>query len=153
MSNQFFEQVRDALVAVVDERYADFVGTWHGSGLKIVFGDGERAKEHYETQVIQAMGARGRERGAAPALEIGFHAEHPHAERNEAVLATLNAIESKWRRRLGPQAVAGPFLGNDRWRRLSETWDEFDLDDPEYAFEVADRLAIYIATLEPLLRK
>jgi hypothetical protein len=143
----FFEQVRDALVAVIDEQYADFGGSWHGYGLKVVFGTGDRAKEHYETQLV-----RGR-RAGIPALEIGFHAEHARAERNDAVLATLTAREATWRRRLGKQPVAGPFLGNDRWRRVSETWDEFDLEDPECAIEVAARLQLYVAVLEPLLRR
>ena len=45
----------------------------------------------------------------------------------------------------------GEFLGNDRWRRVSETWDTFDFREPGVAIEVADRLAEYIEVFEPLL--
>jgi hypothetical protein len=46
--------------------------------------------------------------------------------------------------------VAGDFLGRPGWQRVSETWADPDLSDPELCFEVADRLATYIAALEPL---
>lgn len=49
-SNEFFEQVRDALLAVVAPEYADFGGYAHGYGLKVTLGTGERTKEHYEVR-------------------------------------------------------------------------------------------------------
>ena len=55
-----------------------------------------------------------------------------------------------WRAELGPAAVAGPFLGRAGWQRLSETWADPDLSDPELCFEIADCLATYINTLQPL---
>jgi hypothetical protein len=142
---EFFEQVRDALLTVVAAPYANFGGYAHGYGLKVTFGTGERTKEHYEVQLV-----RGRTAGSIE-LEIGFHAEYPKPERNDAVLGRLAAHDKKWRRKLGDEPVMGAFIGNDRWRRISETWDEFDFRDPELAFEVTHRLAEYIEVFEPLL--
>jgi hypothetical protein len=144
-SSEFFEQVRDALLTVVAPEHADFGGYAHATGVKVTFGTGERAKEHFEVQLIV-----GRSKGSVE-LEIGFHAEHSKAERNDAVLAHLAASEKRWRKALGREPIAGGFLGNDRWRRVSETWDRFDFRDPECAFDVAARLAEYIEAIEPLL--
>src|SRR4051794_11402302 len=144
-SNEFFEQVRDALLAVVPPEYGEFGGYAHGFGLKVTYGSGERTKEHYETQIVRA-GPDGR-----LALEIGFHAEYPKAARNDEVLELLLAHHKQWRKILGKEPAAGPFLGNDRWRRISETWTEFDFRDLDLPFEVSDRLAAYIEAFEPLL--
>jgi hypothetical protein len=141
----FFEQVRDALLTVVASEHADFGGYAHGGGVKVTYGSGERTKEHYEAQLVRGA------RAGSIELEVGFHSEHAKAERNDAVIATLLVHEKRWRRALGREPVVGPFLGNDRWRRISETWDTFDFRDPECAFEVADRLAEYVAAFEPLL--
>ena len=46
--------------------------------------------------------------------------------------------------------MAGPFLGRSGWQRVSETWADPDLSDPEICFEIADRLAAYVNVLEPL---
>jgi len=146
-SNEFFEQVGDALLGAVAPQYADFGGYSHGFGIKVTYGTGERTKEHYESQIVRA-GPGGR-----IALEIGFHAEYPKADRNDEVLASLLAHDKKWRKVLGKEPVAGPFLGNDRWRRISETWTEFDFRDPDLPFEVSDRLAAYIEAFEPLLHR
>jgi hypothetical protein len=144
-STEFFEQVRDALLTVVAPEYAEFGGYAHGFGLKVTYGSGDRTKEHYEVQLVRG------ERQGSIELEIGFHSEYPKPERNEAVLARLAVHDKRWRKQLGADPVVGDFLGNDRWRRISETWDTFDFRDPEVAFEVADRLAEYIEALEPLL--
>ncbi len=144
-SSEFFEQVGDALLAAVAPQYAGFRGSSHGFGIKVTYGTGERTKEHYESQILRA----GPDGGIA--LEIGFHAEYPSAARNDDVLAGLLAHDKRWRKVLGNEPVAGPFLGNDRWRRISETWTEFDFRDPELPFEVSDRLAAYIEAFEPLL--
>lgn len=146
-STEFFEQVRDALLTVVAPEHAQFGGYAHATGVKVTYGAGEGAKEHYEVQLIV-----GRSKGSVE-LEIGFHAEHSKPERNEAVLTRLATQEKRWRKSLGKEPVAGAFLGNDRWRRVSETWDRFDFRDPECAFDVAARLAEYIETIEPLLRR
>ena len=146
-SGEFFEKVGDALLSAVAPEYADFGGYSHGFGIKVTYGTGEHLKEHYESQIVRA-GPKG-----ALALEIGFHSEHPKAARNDEVLESLLKHDKRWRKALGKEPVAGPFLGNDRWRRISETWTEFDFRDPELPFEVSDRLATYIATFEPLLRR
>ena len=146
-SIEFFEQIRDGLVTVVADEYSEFGGYAHGYGLKVTFGSGERTKEHYEAQLI-----RGRTDGSLE-LEIGFHGEYSKPERNDAVLARLAVSEPRWRKVLGSDAEMGPFLGNDRWRRISETWSQFDFRDPECAFEVTHRLAEYIESFEPLLER
>jgi hypothetical protein len=116
-------------------------------GIKVWFGPSEPPREHYEAQVI---GARGVKSAKTLALEVGFHAEHRRLADNEAVLARLEADEPVWRPLVGDAAVAGPFLGRaSTWRRVSETWPDPDLDDPELAMEVAAQLADYITALEP----
>jgi hypothetical protein len=51
---------------------------------------------------------------------------------------------------VGKAAVVGPFLGRAKsWRRVSETWADPDLGDPELAIELAASLADYITALEP----
>lgn len=144
-SNEFFEQIRDGVFTIVGKDFGDPGGYAHGYGVKITFGSGERTKEHYEAQLIP-----GRVAGVIE-LEIGFHSEYPKSERNETVLGKLAAHEKQWRKQLGPEAVAGAFFGNERWRRISETWDQFDFRDADCAFEVTHRLAEYINAFEPLL--
>jgi hypothetical protein len=69
-------------------------------------------------------------------------------------MAPLLAKPGPWRKALGPDAVAGGFLGRpDDWRRLSETWPDPDLGDPDLGIEIATRLADYLTTLEPLRRR
>ncbi len=144
-SNEFFEQIRDGVIAQLGDRFGAVGGYAHGFGLKVTIGADDRSKEHYEVQLV-----RGQLEGSLE-LEIGFHSEYPKAERNDAVLASLTVHEKRWRKVLGAEAEAGPFLGNDRWRRISETWTEFDFRDPECAFEATHRLTEYIECLEPLL--
>ena len=60
------------------------------------------------------------------------------------------AHESAWRAELGDEPVPGAFLGADRWRRISETWEPPDPDDVDATIEVAARLADYVTVLEPL---
>lgn len=63
------------------------------------------------------------------------------------------SAERSWRRALGREPEAGPFLGRpEDWRRLSETWIEPDLDEPDVVMSVASRLTDYIEALEPLGR-
>ena len=47
-----------------------------------------------------------------------------------------------------PEPVAGP----EDWRRVSETWIDPDLGDPELGMEIGARLTDYICALEPLRR-
>jgi len=144
-SDAFFEAVVDALVGFLPPELADFNHKVHWNGVKFWYGDDHR--EHYECQyVARPDGAPG------PALEIGFHAEHSKAAENQAVLVALTGDERRWRRRLGKEAEAGPFVGSraDTWTRVSEFWLDDEVLEPDAAIDAADRLAEYIAALEPV---
>jgi hypothetical protein len=134
--------VRDAFegfVAGVDGRRNTYV---HRRGLKVWFDDDTR--EHYESQLIRVDGEE--------QLEIGFHAEHPKAPKNDEVLQRLLAVERVWRPELGDEAVAGDFIGRAGWRRISEVWPPPDSDVIDEAIEAAARLADYVIALEPVRR-
>jgi hypothetical protein len=141
-----FEQVADALHALVPAE----VGPWqqrnHRYGIKVWLGSARSApREHFEAQVIGPKHVAGAQ---TLALEIGFHAEHPDPAANAAAVARLVAREREWRADLGDEAVAGPFLGTSRgWQRLSETWPDPDLGAPELVFELAARLTDYLVAL------
>lgn len=111
-----------------------------GWSVKVWF---DEPKEHYEVQWLQ-----GRD------VEVGFHAEHRDAARNDAVLTALLAAEVQWRGDLGDDPVAGAFVGGrpEHWRRISEVWEGPDLSSVDLAMEAADRLACYAEALEPLRR-
>jgi hypothetical protein len=122
----------------------------HRYGIKVWFGPATPTREHYEAQVV---GPRHVPEASTLALEIGFHAEHPKPADNAAALSHLTAQEKRWRKAIGNEPVAGPFLGSrDDWRRVSETWPDPDLGEEDLAFEVAARLTDYITALEPILR-
>jgi len=117
-------------------------------GLKVWFGPTSPPREHYEAQVIGPSGVDG---ATVLALEVGFHTEHSKEADNAAVLDRLLRCEKQWRRALGPEPVAGPFLGRaEHWRRISETWPDPDLSDPDLPIELAARLGEYVTALEPL---
>lgn len=119
-------------------------------GIKVWFGPETPPKEHYEAQVI---GPDAVDDATTLALEVGFHAEHPRVSDNDAVIDRLLDSEDRWRRVIGVEAVAGPFLGRpDAWRRISETWPDPDLSDAGVALELGVRLTDYITALEPLRR-
>jgi hypothetical protein len=145
-----FEQVADGLHSLVPAA----VGPWrqrnHRYGIKVWFGaDGKPERLHFEAQVVGAKHVPG---ASVLAIEVGFHAEHPDPAVNAATLAALVAKEKRWRRALGTEPVAGGFLGRAKdWARLSETWPDPDLSDPELPFELAARLTDYLVALRPLL--
>ncbi len=143
MERGFFEHVLDAFDGFAGDDHGPVHAAAHRRGLKVWFGasDGSAAREHYEAQLIRVDGEA--------ALEIGFHAENRDPAANEATLDRLLTVEAEWRDLLGEDAVAGPFLGMDRWRRISEVWPPPDPDDPEAAMEVAGRLADYVDAIEP----
>jgi hypothetical protein len=119
-------------------------------GIKVWFGPETPPREHYEAQVV---GADAVEAATTLAIEVGFHAEHPDPAANDAAIEPLRAAERRWRRALGGEVVVGPFLGRaDVWRRVSETWPDPDLGQPELAFELGARLTDYVVALEPLRR-
>jgi hypothetical protein len=144
-----FGVVAQALRGLVPEELGDLHTRAHRYGVKVWFGSAAKpAREHYEAQVIGAQHVPGAE---VLAIEVGFHAEDPDPTVNEATLAALGTQEKRWRKGLGAEPVAGPFIDDRRgWRRLSETWADPDLGDPELALEIAGRLTDYITTLEPL---
>ena len=146
-----FDEVADALHGMIP----DDLGPWHcwahRYGIKVWFGPRQPVnKEHYEAQVVGARHVDGAE---VLAVEIGFHAEHRKEEDNEAAIALLVKAERKWRKALGKEPVAAPFLGHaDNWRRLSETWNDPDLSDPATPLELAGRLVDYVSAFEPVRR-
>lgn len=150
MDLPLFDEVAEAVRALLPAELGALQQRPRRWGIKIWFGSEATAREHYEAQVI---GARLVADATVLALEVGFHAEHPQAATNDAVIAKLVLAETRWRSTLGPEAVVGPFLGRpDDWRRVSETWADPDLSDPEIAMEVAARLIEYATALEPFRR-
>jgi len=142
VERSFFHQVQDAFEGFVRDVDGSLHTTAHKRGLKVWYDDANR--EHYEAQLIRLDGE--------PALEIGFHAEYPKPEENDAVLRRLAQHEAAWREELGDEPEVGVFLGADRWRRISETWEPPDPDDVDAAIEVAARLADYVTVIEPVRR-
>jgi len=99
--------------------------------------------EHYELSLLE--GPKGLR------IEVGFHAEHRSAERNDAVVQVLTEAEGEWRDLLGDEPEAGPFLGRPRpWRRVSEVWDDTAGFEDGVAVEAAERLATYVEVFEPI---
>ena len=144
-----FGVVAQALRSLVPEELGDLQTRAHRYGIKVWFGAAAKpTREHYEAQVL---GAKHVPDATVLAIEVGFHAENPDPTLNEQALATLGKQEKRWRKGLGPEPVAGPFI-DDRhgWKRLSETWADPDLGDPDLALEIASRLTDYITALEPL---
>lgn len=147
VESQLFEEIGDALRGMLPPDLGALRLRVRRYGIKVWFGPGDPPREHYEAQVI---GADAVEDATVLALEIGFHAEHSQVADNKRVIARIEEQESSWRPTVGDAAVAGPFIGRAKsWRRVSETWPDPDLGDPELAIEVAAQLADYITALEP----
>lgn len=147
MESQLFEEVGDALRGMLPPDLGELRLRVRRYGIKVWFGPPEPPREHYEAQVV---GADAVDEARVLAIEIGFHAEHAQVRDNAAVIERLAACEADWRPQVGAAAVVGPFLGRAKtWRRVSETWADPDLGDPELAIELAALLADYITALEP----
>lgn len=145
-----FDEVADALRGLVPSKLGEPRCRARRYGIKVWFGPAAPPREHYEAQVIGPRHVAG---AALLGLEVGFHAEHPRPADNDAVIAHLVRHERRWRDVIGDEATVGPFLGGaDNWRRVSETWPDPDLSDPDLGFELAARLVDYITALEPLCR-
>ncbi len=145
---ELFEEVAEALRGLVPAELGVFHHRTHRYGTKVWFDADTPPREHYEAQVV---GARDVADAEVLAVEVGFHAEHPKPADNDAVLDALVAREADWRPTLGDEPVAGTFLGRaDHWRRVSETWPDPDLGDPDLGMELAVRLLDYVTALEPL---
>jgi hypothetical protein len=146
-----FDEVAEALRSLVPGDFGTLRTRARRYGVKVWFDVANPPREHYEAQVIGPTDVPG---ATVLALELGFHAEQPDPATNESTLQTLLGREKTWRRTLGAPPVAGPFIGRpDDWRRVSETWPDPDLDDPELPIELATRLTDYISALEPLRRR
>lgn len=146
MSRAFFDQVDDELRGLVGPALRSF-RCFKTSGLvKVWFAD---PAVHFEAQRLSLRWAP----DAEHRIEVGLHLEHGRAARNDEILRALTARKS-WRRAL-PAAVGGEAIGPQAsvWRRVSEIVEGGNTDDPDLAGEVAERLAAYVKTFEPLLRK
>jgi hypothetical protein len=146
-----FDEVAQALRGLLPGDLGALHTKAHRYGIKVWFGPATATRQHYEAQVI---GAKHVPSASILAIEVGFHAENRDPADNQRTLDGLAAHEKRWRKSLGPEAVAGPFI-DDRhgWQRLSEVWPDPDLSDPDIGLEVATRLTDYITTLEPLLAR
>ena len=145
-----FDEAADVLRGMMPVEFGEPRCRSNRYGLKLWFGPAKPTREHYEAQVIGADEVEG---ASVLAIEIGFHSEYPQPPENDAVLAHLATSERTWRRTLGAEPEAGAFLGRQSgWRRVSETWPDPDLGDPELGFELAARLIDYVTALEPARR-
>ena len=147
---ELFEEVGDALRGLIPRDLGPLRIRERRWSIKVWFGPEKPIREHFEAQVI---GAKYVPDATVLAIEVGFHAENPRVADNNAVIERVIEGEKKWRRVLGKEPVVGPFLGRpDDWRRISETWADPDLGDPELPFELAARLTDYVTCIEPLRR-
>jgi hypothetical protein len=150
VEDSLFDEVGDALLAMVPADLGELRQRAHRYGIKLWFESEKPPREHYEAQVIGPDGVKG---AKVLALEVGFHSEYAKTADNDAVIAHLRTAEKKWRRVLGTEARIGPFLGRrDDWRRVSETWPDPDLEDGDLVIELATRLVDYVTALEPVRR-
>ncbi|MGI9604917.1 MAG: hypothetical protein ACR2P0_02140 [Acidimicrobiales bacterium] len=149
MDLALFDQIAELVRAMSPDDLGDVRVRAHRRGVKVWFETEHAGKEHFEAQQLARHHVDG---VAGMAIEIGFHAEHPDAARNQKVLERVEQSEKTWRNVLGAEAEAAEFFGAANWRRVSEAWIEPDLDDPELAFEVASRLVDYITVIEPARR-
>ena len=146
-----FDEVGEAVRGLMDPTLGVVRFRAHRYGVKLWFDTDSAPREHYEAQVV---GAKHVPDAKVLALEVGFHAEHPKLADNEATLERIVGRERTWRKTIGGEAVAGPFLGRaDTWRRVSETWPDPDLSEDGIVMDVALRLTDYMTALEPILRK
>ncbi|MFV2039880.1 MAG: hypothetical protein ACC660_06515 [Acidimicrobiales bacterium] len=146
MDIPLFDQIEHLVRALAPTELGDLRSRSHRRGVKVWFETTKAPRDHYEAQLLgraQVDGVDGM------ALEIGFHSEHGDSATNQAVLDDLLTTQSSWRGTLGAEAQAAVFFGAPNWRRISETWIDPDLDDPDLAFEVASRLVDYLSALEP----
>lgn len=140
IKRNFFDDVHDTLEGALIGSDAALNVKTHERGSKVWFGD--EAKEHYEAQLVRV--------GGDIVLEVGFHCEHRERATNLAAISRLTAT-STWRDELGDEPVAGDFIGNKTWQRISEVWP-FD-DEPNLAIDVGLRLAEYIVAIEALRQR
>ena len=146
MSRAFFDQIDDELRGLLGPALRTYQSVRDSRLLKLWYAD---PTIHFEVQMV----ARRWSPLQLPVIEVGLHLEHPDPLVNERRLAALTSGRPAWRRTL-PGAGTGPALGprGSAWRRVSEFLEESTPDDPDLASEAAERLALYVRTLWPLLR-
>ncbi|MCP3856294.1 MAG: hypothetical protein GY698_16385 [Actinomycetia bacterium] len=144
-----FDEVGELVRSMAPPELGEVKWRAHRRGVKVWFDTEKAGREHFEAQQVARRHLDGTD---GMVIEVGFHAEHGDEAANQKVVDRLLAGRDGWHAELGDAAVAGPFLGNDGWRRLSETWIEPDLDDPDLSFELGSRLVDYVAALEALRR-
>jgi len=155
----FFERVGEVARQGAPDNFGQLNHRAHRGGVKVWYGAEKSAREHYEAQLVSRHHLDGTD---GTVLEIGFHAEHRDADANQSTIDVLVEAADSWTETLGPVlnspdtvshdvVVADRFLGNNTWRRLSETWEDFDVDDAELSFEAGARLAEYIVAIQPVL--
>lgn len=143
-----FDEVAAILPSLLPDELRDARMQARRWGIKVWFGPVRPTREHYEAQVLG--------KDADPAakvlcIEVGFHAEGSKEADNDAAVERLTSRRRDWNGVIGKEAVAGDFLGGaTRWRRISETWPDPNLGDPELPFEIAARLCDYISVFEPI---
>lgn len=144
-----FVQVGEATRSLVPADIGELHFRAHRDGVKVWVGPATPTRHHYEAQLVARRHLDG---GSGVVLEIGFHAEHGDVRVNDASIEAIRTGAPRWRAELGDEPEIGPFLGRpDDWRRVSEVWFDPDLEDPDLVFELASRLADYVATFQPLL--
>ncbi|MFT7475176.1 MAG: hypothetical protein ACI81L_002113 [Verrucomicrobiales bacterium] len=141
-----FDEVAELVRAMTPAEIGDVRVRAHRRGVKVWFDTEAPTKEHYEAQLLSRRYVDGVE---GMALEIGFHSEHKEMQRNVSVIDRIRTSEKSWRRELGKEPQMDVFYGADNWRRVSESWIEPDLEDPEITFEIASRLVDYVSVIEP----
>lgn len=152
MSRIFFEQVDDEVRGLLLAKHPGFDSARSGQLIKLWYGD---PLVHFEAQWISKRWIpRGLGRRGEAVAEVGLHLEANSREKNDSLLESLIQRERSWRKHL-PDAETGKAIGpnGSTWRRLSELIPLEDEDDPDLAGELAERLAVYVRTLKPLLDK
>ncbi len=147
MDSHVFDEVADVVRGMAPEGFGELQIRARRWGIKVWFGTAQPQRVHYEAQMIRRSHLDG---GDGMALEIGFHSEEKDESTNQAELDVLLKHKRLWRKELGGNIESGPFLGNSKWRRVSEVWLDVDVDDPETGLEIGSRLVDYLEVLEPL---
>ena len=147
MSRAFFDQIDDELRGLLGPALRNYESIRASRLIKLWYAD---PAVHFEVQMV----ARRWSPTQGPVLEVGLHLEDPDPAVNERRLSGLSSGRAMWATVL-PDAGTGPALGpqGGAWRRVSEFLDEAGPDDPELASEAAERLALYVRTLWPLLQQ
>ncbi len=146
MDGHLFDEVEDVVRGMAPDGLGDLQIRARRWGIKVWFGSAEPQRVHYEAQMIRRSHLDG---GEGMALEIGFHAEEKDEAKNQAELDLLIKQKPKWKKELGGDVETGAFLGNTKWRRISEVWLQPDLEDPEAGLEIGSRVVDYLEILEP----